>query len=114
MVRRWRSGKIRALIDLRVAGSNPAGQLLILFPQCFSSSYKNSMSTCKSSSQVPHQSFRAQTAVLLTPAFGPPDGTSPIIKSGQKDTEASIPLVEFERSLINQLAIIRLKKITTL
>ena len=31
------------------------------------------MSTCKSSSQVPHQSFRAQTAALLTPAFGPPD-----------------------------------------
>ena len=62
----------RALIDLRVAGSNPAGQLLI-FPQCLSGSYKNSMSTCKSSSQVPHESFRAQTAVLLTPAFGPPD-----------------------------------------
>ena len=30
------------------------------------------MSICKSSSQVPHQSFRAQTAALLTPAFGPP------------------------------------------
>ena len=27
--------------------------------------------TFKSSSQVPHQSFRAQTAALLTPAFGP-------------------------------------------
>ena len=41
-------------IDLRVAGSSPVGQLLILFPQCFSSSYKNSMSTLKSSSQVPN------------------------------------------------------------
>ena len=62
----------RALTDLRVAGSNRAGQLFIYFHNVFSSSYKNSMSTCKSSSQVPHQSFRAQTAALLTPAFGPP------------------------------------------
>ena len=30
------------------------------------------MSTFKSSSQAPHQSFRAQTAALLVPAFGPP------------------------------------------
>ena len=62
----------RALTDLRVAGLNPAGQLLIYFHNVFSSSYKNSMSTCKSSSQVPHQIFRAQTVALLTPAFGPP------------------------------------------
>ena len=43
-----------------------------LFPQCFSSSYKNSMSTCKSSSQVPHQSFRVQTAALLIWPSAPP------------------------------------------
>ena len=33
--------------------------------------YKNSMWTFKSSSQVPHQSFHAQTAAMLTSAFGP-------------------------------------------
>ena len=38
----------------------------------FSSSYKNSLSAFKSSFQIPHQSFRTQTASLLTPAFGPP------------------------------------------
>ena len=52
-------------IDLRVAGSSPAGQLLVYLNNVFSSSYKNFMSTFKSSSQVPHQSFRAQTAVFL-------------------------------------------------
>ena len=63
-------------IDLRVAASNPAGQLLIYFHNVFpvssnSCSNKNSMSTFKSSSQVPHQSFRAQTAVLLPPTSSP-------------------------------------------
>ena len=32
---------------------------------------EKSLSAFKSSSQIPHQSFRAQTASLLTPAFGP-------------------------------------------
>ena len=62
----------RALIDPRVAGSNPAGEVLIYFHNVFSRSYENSLSASKSSSQIPHQSFRAQTASLLTPAFGPP------------------------------------------
>ena len=60
----------RALLT-RVVVSNPAGQLFIW--KCFSSSYKNSLSAFKSSSQIPRQSFRAQTARLLTPAFGPLD-----------------------------------------
>ena len=33
-----------------------------LLPQCFSSSYKNSLLAFKSSSQIPHQSFHALTA----------------------------------------------------
>ena len=57
-------------IDLRVAGSNPAGQLMIYFHNVFPVLTKT-LTTFKSSSQVPHQSFRAQTAALFTPAFGP-------------------------------------------
>ena len=52
-------------IDLRVAGSNPAGQLLIYFHNVFSVLTKT-LSAFKSSSQIPHQSFRAQTG--LNPA----------------------------------------------
>ena len=37
------------------------------FPHCFISFYKNSMSTFQPSSQVPHQSCHAHTAVLLPP-----------------------------------------------
>ena len=60
----------RALLDLRAAGSNPVEQLTIdLFPRYFSSSYKNSMSTFKFRSQVPHQSFRGQITALFTLAF---------------------------------------------
>ena len=60
----------RALIDPRVAGSNPAGDLLIYFQNVFQVLTKT-LSAFKSSSQIPHQSFCAQTASLLTPAFGP-------------------------------------------
>ena len=59
----------RALIDPRVAGSNPAGQLLICFHNVFPVLTKT-MSAFKSSPQIPHQSFRAQTALLPTSAFG--------------------------------------------
>ena len=61
----------RALIDLRVAGLNPAGQLLIYFHNVFPVLTKT---LCRHGSLFPspHQSFRAQTAALLTPAFGPP------------------------------------------
>ena len=58
-------------MDLRAAGSSPAGQLLNLFCNVFFSSYKNSMSTFKFSSHVPYQSFRAQTVVLLPPTLSP-------------------------------------------
>ena len=58
--------------DMIVAGSNPAGQLLIYFHSVFPVLTKNSRSTCKFSSQVPHQSFRAQTVGLFILAFGPP------------------------------------------
>ena len=58
-------------IDLRVAGSRPAGQLLIYFHSIFPVLTKTLMSTFKFSSQVPHQSFRAQTAVLLPPTSSP-------------------------------------------
>ena len=51
-------------IDLRVAGSSLAGQLLT-FSTMFFSFYKKPMSTFKLNSQVPRQSFRARTAVLL-------------------------------------------------
>ena len=45
----------RALLhDLRVADSSPAWQLLTFCHNVFFSSYKSSMSTFKSSSQVPH------------------------------------------------------------
>ena len=70
-------------MDLRVAGSSPA-RVLILFPQCLSSSYKNSVLTFKSSSQLPHQSLPAQTAALLTPAFAPPP--SPVETSLMEQT----------------------------
>ena len=63
-------GKSCAVDLIRVVGSSPAGQLLILSTMFFSS-YKTSMSTFKSSFQVPHQSFRAQTAVLLTSTSSP-------------------------------------------
>ena len=57
-------------IDLRVAGSSSTGQLMI-FSTKFFSSYKNSLSTYKSSYQVPHQSCRVQTAVLVSPTTSP-------------------------------------------
>ena len=62
----------RALIDLRVAGSNLAGQLLIYFHNFFSVLTKTPY---RHSSLVPRSSIkaRAQIAALLTPAFGPPD-----------------------------------------
>ena len=44
-----------------------------LLPQCFSSSCRNSLLAFKSSSQILHQSFHAQTVLLLTPSFGPPE-----------------------------------------
>ena len=53
-------------INLRVAGSSPAGQLLILFHNVFQFSQKFHVDI-KSSSQVPNQSFRAQTELLLLP-----------------------------------------------
>ena len=49
-------------IDLRVAGSNPAGQLLIYFHNVFPVLTKT---LCRHSSLV--QSFRTQTAALLRP-----------------------------------------------
>ena len=57
-------------MDLRVPASSSTGQLLI-FSTKFFSSYKNSLLTYKSSSQVPHQSFRVQTAVLVSPTTSP-------------------------------------------
>ena len=60
--------------DPRVAGSNPAGQTIDLLPQSFPVLTKT---ICRHSSLVPRsrtipdQSFLAQTASLLTPAFAP-------------------------------------------
>ena len=64
-MRRWRSGKI---VHYWPQGSRfeSSWTTTDLFPKCFSSSYKNSMSTFKSSSQVTHQSCRAQPRL-----FGP-------------------------------------------
>ena len=51
-------------IAMRVAGSSPLGNHRI-FPQRFFCLYKKCMSTLLSSFHPPHQSFRAQTALLL-------------------------------------------------
>ena len=48
-----------------------SGWATVNFFHCVFQFLQNSMSTIKSSSQVPHQSFRAQTAVLLSPTSYP-------------------------------------------
>ena len=63
---------IKAEFSTRVNRIESGRATIDLFPQCFSSSYKNSISTCKSSSQVLHQNFRAQTAALLSGLCPPP------------------------------------------
>ena len=54
-----------------IAGSNPAGQLLIYFHNVFPVLTKT-LFRHSSLVQVPRQSLRAQTAALLTPASAPP------------------------------------------
>ena len=80
MIRQWRSGKIvRYCPEGRRFESGWA--TIDLFPQCFYSSYKNSVSTFKSSSQVPHQSSRTNRGVAhpgLCPSLPPPPPPPPI------------------------------------
>ena len=56
MVRRWRSGII-VLYWPEGSRFESGWATIDLLPQCFSSSYKNSLSAFKSSPQIPHQSF---------------------------------------------------------